>query len=380
MFLSRVQVLAILLSAGFLSCSQEQSTSLSSDAITQEEEMASCHSSMPSRFASAVTADTSTITIRSGRTSQEGMVKIEGGEFVMGSSDNEGRTDEFPRHTVKVKSFWMDATEVTNAQFTAFVQATGYVTTAEKAPDWEELKKQLPPGTPKPDESLLVAASLVFTPTAYPVALSDASQWWSWEKGANWRQPEGAGSSIEGRESYPVVHISWDDANAYAKWAGKRLPTEAEWEYAARAGMKDQPYTWGKEPVAQGKPKANTWQGSFPYKNTSWDTFEGLAPVQSFAPNAYGLYDMAGNVWEWCSDWYRPDYYRQLEGKATANPQGPNDSYDPDEPTIPKRVTRGGSFLCNDSYCSGYRVSARMKSAPDTGLQNTGFRCVADAD
>jgi formylglycine-generating enzyme len=376
MFQKRIQLFVVLLGAGLLSCSQEKKTDKVTSSISQKEE-ASCHSNMPARFASA-TAEASTI--QKGTASHEGMVKIAGGTFNMGASDQQGRTDEYPRHSVKVNAFWMDATEVTNAQFADFVKATGYVTTAEKAPDWEELKKQLPPGTPKPDESVLVAASLVFSPPAHPVSLTDASQWWSWKEGANWRQPEGPGSNLKGREHYPVVHISWDDAMAYATWAGKRLPTEAEWEFAARAGLKDQPYTWGSAAVEQGKPKANTWQGSFPNQNTSWDTFSGLAPVKSFAPNKYGLYDMAGNVWEWCADWYRPDYYQQLEGKAISNPQGPKDSYDPDEPTIAKRVTRGGSYLCNDSYCSGYRVSARMKSAPDTGLQNTGFRCVVDAN
>ncbi|MBD0378347.1 MAG: formylglycine-generating enzyme family protein, partial [Flavisolibacter sp.] len=302
---------------------------------------------------------------------------IEGGEYSMGCSNGEGRPDEYPQHQVKVNGFWMDATEVTNAQFKKFVEATGYITTAEKAPDWEELKKQLPPGTPKPDESALIAASLVFTPPAQAVPLNNAAQWWSWTKGADWRHPEGPNSTIEGKDNYPVVHISWDDANAYAKWAGKRLPTEAEWEYAARGGLVNQPFTWGTEDVEKGKPKANTWQGHFPDLNTAKDGFKGMAPVKSFAPNGYGLYDMAGNVWEWCSDWYQPNYYEQLKSTIAINPQGPAASYDPDEPTVPKRVVRGGFFHCHVSYCSSYRVSARMKSSPDTGLEHTGFRCVA---
>lgn len=343
----------------------------------QETLPACCQKKLPARFA-ATRAVYAVSAAAERHTAREGMVWIEGGEFTMGSSTNEGRPDEYPRHTVKVDGFWMDATEVTNAQFKAFVDATGYVTTAEKAPDWEELKKQLPAGTPKPHDSLLVAASLVFTPTSHPVPLYDAAQWWRWQKGADWKHPEGPGSSIEGKENYPVVHVSWDDAVAYAKWAGKRLPTEAEWEYAARGGLKNQPFSWGTEDVESGKQKANTWQGHFPDKNTAWDGFEGLAPVQSFAPNAYGLYDMAGNVWEWCSDWYRADSYKDRAGQVAINPQGPSESFDPEEPNTPKRVVRGGSFLCHGSYCSSYRVSARMKTAPDTGLQHTGFRCVAD--
>jgi formylglycine-generating enzyme required for sulfatase activity len=222
----------------------------------------------------------------------------------------------------------------------------------------------------------LVAASLVFVPTLNPVPLDDASQWWHWTKGADWQHPEGANSTIEGKDNYPVVHISWDDANAYAKWAGKRLPTEAEWEFAARGGLIAQPYSWGSEEVDKGKPKANTWQGDFPNKNTDWDGYATLAPVRSFAPNGYGLYDMAGNVWEWCVDWYRPDYYQVLKGKLAINPKGPVVN-DPREVNTAKRVVRGGSFLCNASYCSGYRVSARMDSSPDSGLENTGFRCVS---
>ena len=302
---------------------------------------------------------------------------IEGGTFAMGATDQEGRPDEYPQHQVKVDGFWMDATEVTNAQFAEFVKATGYVTTAERAPDWEELKKQLPPGTPKPHDSLLVAASLVFTPPVQQISLHNPGQWWSWKKGANWQQPQGPGSSIKGKENYPVVQVSWDDAAAYAKWAGKRLPTEAEWEFAARGGAENQLYPWGNEDVESGKPKANTWQGTFPNKNTGWDKYNGLAPVKRFAPNKYGLYDMAGNVWEWCSDWYAADYYSTVAGRVSDNPSGPARSIDPQEPSVPKRVIRGGSFMCHSSYCKGYRVTSRMKSSADTGLENTGFRCVS---
>lgn len=295
----------------------------------------------------------------------------------MGATDDEGRPDEYPAHKVHVSGFWIDEHEVTNKQFAAFVKATGYVTTAEKAPKWEDLKKQLPPGTPKPPDSLLVAASLVFDPPGHAVPLNDASQWWRWVKGADWRHPEGPGSSIEGKDNYPVVQVSYDDAAAYARWAGKRLPTEAEWEYAARGGLKDDPYPWGTEDIEKGKPKANTWQGNFPDQNTDWDGFNGLAPVASYAANGYGLYDMAGNVWEWTSDWYNVNYYRTLTGTVTDDPQGPVKSYDPLEPTVPEKVTKGGSFMCNASYCKGYRVSGKMKTSMDSGLENLGFRCVA---
>jgi len=352
------------------SCNQSQQASNNE----KKDSMISCESSLPSRFAVA-TKDS--INIVTGNASHDGMVYIKEGEYMMGAADDEGRPDEYPQHQVKVDGFWMDATEVTNAQFKKFVDATGYITTAEVAPDWEEMKKQLPPGTPKPPDSVLVAASLVFTPPSHAIPLNDPSQWWSWKKGADWKHPQGIGSNIDGKENYPVVHISWFDAMAYCKWAGKRLPTEAEWEYAARGGRQNEKYFWGNEDVEAGKPKANTWQGNFPNQNSDWDKFVKSAPVKSFAPNDYGLYDMAGNVWEWCSDWYDANYYSTLNGKITVNPEGPSQSNDPMEPTIPKRVVRGGSFLCNASYCKGYRVSSRMKTSSDTGLEHTGFRCVS---
>lgn len=374
-------VLAAFLLAGVLSCnlnSHPVKIEKEEAAKTESDTVLSCCRKLPNRFSAAQQPGTGASAGATGSSSHKGMVWVKGGEYLMGSSNGEGRTDEYPQHKVEVSGFWMDATEVTNAQFQTFAAATGYLTTAEKAPDWEELKKQLPPGTPKPDASQLVAASLVFAPPGQPVSLNDASQWWRWTKGANWRQPEGPGTTIKGKEGYPVVHISWDDAQAYCKWAGKRLPTEAEWEFAARGGLLNQPYGWGSEDVEKGAAKANTWQGHFPDNNTAKDGFKGLAPVKSFAPNGYGLYDMAGNVWEWCSDWYRPDYYAQLKGKTAVNPIGPSAGFDPDEPTVPKRVVRGGSFLCHASYCSSYRVSARMKTSPDTGLEHTGFRCVAN--
>ena len=312
-----------------------------------------------------------------GDTSKTGMVHIPGGQFMMGADNEQAAKDEYPKHSVSVNDFWMDEHEVTNAQFLEFIEATGYITTAEKKPDWEQLKKQLPAGTPKPDESQLVAASLVFTPTSGKVELNDYSQWWRWVPGADWKHPDGPGSDIKGKEDYPVIHVSWDDAMAYCKWAGKRLPTEAEWEFAARGGLINNVYPWGSEHVNKGKPKANSWEGSFPDKNTGFDGFISLAPVKSFPANGYKLYDMAGNVWEWCSDWYRDDYYQSVNSpQGIKDPKGPADSYDPEEPTIPKHVTRGGSFMCNDSYCSGYRASRRMKTSFDSSMSNLGFRCV----
>ncbi len=305
------------------------------------------------------------------------MKRIPSGTFWMGSHDVQGRADEFPVHQVTVSSFWMDETEVTNQQFEDFVKATGYVTTAEKSINWDELKKQVPKGTPKPVDSLLAASSLVFVPTQGPVDLSDYSQWWKFKQGADWRHPEGPNSSINGRKNHPVVHVSWDDANAFAQWAGKRLPTEAEWEWAARGNIKNAIYPWGNESVKITPYKTNSFQGDFPYNDQGLDGYKSTtAPVKSFEPNGFGLYDMAGNVWEWCSDWYHADYYSQVKRIHSMDPKGPKSSFDPDEPEVPKRVVRGGSFLCNDDYCSSYRNSARMKTSPDSGLQHTGFRCV----
>lgn len=336
--------------------------------------VAMCHVRPPSRLAAL---QSNSLNVVVGKGNYVGMIQIPGGTYSMGADNDQGRPDEYPKHTVQVDGFWMDATEVTNAQFTQFVKATGYVTTAERKPDWEEMRKQLPPGTSRPPDNVLVASSLVFKAPAQPVSLDDYSQWWQWTPGAGWRHPDGPGSSIVGKENYPVVQVSWDDAVTYATWAGKRLPTEAEWEWAARGGQQNAIYPWGNEPVEAGKAKANSWQGHFPNQNTGRDGFSGTAPVKSFAANGYGLYDMAGNVWEWCADYYRGDYYQSLAQRGVAhNPKGPSQSYDPDEPTVPKRVQRGGSFLCNDTYCSSYRSAARMKSSPDTGLSHTGFRCV----
>ncbi len=305
-----------------------------------------------------------------------GMVWIPGGEFSMGAldDDNQARGDERPAHRVKVSGFWMDATEVTNKEFAEFVSSTNYITTAEKKPDWNELKKQLPPNTPQPHDSLLVAASMVFTPV--PVNnLFDWSQWWRWVPGADWKHPQGTGTSLVGKENHPVVQVSWDDAQAYLQWAGKRFPTEAEWEFAARGGLKNRLYPWGDQNNIT--ICGNTWQGKFPQHNSQADGFLNTAPVKSFLPNAFGLYDMAGNVWEWTSDWYNVNYYAECQTKGLMiDPKGAQIYFDPRQPNMPQRVQRGGSFLCNESYCSSYRSSARMHSSPDTGQDHVGFRGV----
>jgi formylglycine-generating enzyme required for sulfatase activity len=311
-----------------------------------------------------------------------GMVWIPGGEFTMGTDDPRSFPNERPAHQVKVDGFRMDQHDVSNDEFKKFVEATGYVTIAERKPDWEELKKQLPPDTPKPDDSVLVPGSMVFVGTTNAVDLRDISQWWRWTPGASWRHPGGPGTDIKGKGNYPVVQVSWDDAVAYAKWAGKRLPTEAEWEYAARGGLAGKRYAWGDEFMPHRKYMANTWTGKFPYLNDKADGFAGLAPVGSFPPNGYGLYDMAGNVWQWCADWYRADTNRQLKdtgGVCCANPTGPLASFDPLEPYAAKRVVKGGSFLCNPDYCESYRPSARRGEAPDTGMSHISFRCVLSA-
>ena len=309
-----------------------------------------------------------------------GMVWIPGGEFSMGSTvESESMCglpgvtrDALPVHRVYVDGFWMDATELTNEEFEKFVNATHYITIAERTPTKEEF-----PDAPVEN---LVAGSSVFTPTSQPVGLNDYFQWWRYQNGASWRHPEGPDSTIKGREKYPVVQIAYDDAVAYAKWADKRLPTEAEWEFAARGGLAGKLYSWGDDFRPSDKAMANTFQGKFPVKDTGADGFAGIAPVRSFAPNGYGLYDMAGNVWEWISDWYRPDYYEQLaaKGGTARNPRGPDSSFDPAEPGVRKRVHRGGSFLCTDQYCTRYMVGTRGKGEVTTATNHVGVRFVKD--
>lgn len=299
------------------------------------------------------------------RDSTAGMVLIKGGSFDMGSDE---WPDTRPVHRVTVNDFWMDETEVTNAQFAAFVKATGYATVSELPLDPKDY-----PGVP---QDKLVPSSAVFTPPPQPVPLDNPLQWWAYVPGASWQHPSGPGSSIAGKENEPVVHISYTDAAAYAKWAGKRLPTEAEWEYAARAGAKTRsPYYWGSELKPGGKWPANIFQGNFPSGNTNEDGYAGVAPVKTFAPNAFGLYDMDGNVWEWCEDFYRPDYYAASD---SLNPKGPADSFDPEEPGAVKRVQRGGSFLCSDQYCIRYKAGSRGKGEVSSASNNLGFRCVKD--
>ena len=298
----------------------------------------------------------------------EGMAWVPGGSFWMGTDDRMF-PDAGPLHLVAVDGFWMDRTEVTNAQYDAFVAATGYKTVAERPID--------PADYPGADPSMRQPGSIVFEPPDRAVRLDDHLQWWAWEAGADWRHPEGPESSIEERMDHPVVQIAYEDAVAYADWAGKRLPTEAEWEYAARGGLDRATYTWGDDREPDGDTMVNNWQGQFPVENLAEDGFERTAPVGQFPANGYGLVDMAGNVWEWCADWYRPDYYASSPSR---NPQGPRDSFDPREPGIPKRVQRGGSFLCSDLYCVRYRVGTRGKGAVDSAAPHIGFRCVADPD
>jgi formylglycine-generating enzyme required for sulfatase activity len=298
----------------------------------------------------------------------EGMVWAPGGTFWMGCDDCE-MPDAAPVHLVTVDGFWIDATPVTNAQFAKFVEAAKYKTVAERQPDPKDF-----PGAPAEN---LAPGSAVFTPPGAEVSLNDFLNWWKYVPGANWRHPEGPRSNMNGREDHPAVQIAWEDAAAYAKWAGKRLPTEAEFEFAARGGLDRRRFAWGDELKPNGKWAANIWQGRFPQKNRLEDGYDRTSPVNAFPPNGFGLYDMGGNVWQWCADWYRPDYFERLADSGVAhNPQGPSDSYDPQEPGVPKRVQKSGSFLCSDEYCSRYLVGSRGKGAPDSGGSNTGFRCV----
>jgi len=293
------------------------------------------------------------------------MVWVPGGEFLMGSDHRLAQANERPAHKVRVHPFWMDKTHVTNAQFAAFVNATGYVTTAERA---------------------LVPGAMVFVGSEQPVPLDDWSRWWAYVPGADWRHPQGPMSTIIGKHDHPVVQVSYQDALAYARWAGKRLPTEAEWEFAARGGLEQATYAWGDDLMPQDKPMANIWdakQERFPVVSAKADGAAGTSPAGSFPPNGYGLYDMTGNAWQWVADWYRYDYFRMQTGlKVVEDPEGPSSSYDPEDRGAPanaaKRVTRGGSFLCNVDYCLSYRPSARRGTDPYNPMSHIGFRLVMD--
>ncbi len=305
-----------------------------------------------------------------------GMVWIEGGSFQMGAHIKGYYGREYPQHQVELDGFWMDIHEVTNAQYKAFVEATNYLTVSERVVDWEELKKELPPNTPKPHDSILQPGSLVFKASNGPVNLNNISNWWYWIIGANWKHPQGPESTIADKMDHPVVHIAYEDAIAYCEWAGKRLPTEAEWEFAAKGGLVKKKYTWGDEDAKNRGDLANIYHGDFPYNNTALDNYVGTAPVMQFIPNGYQIYDMSGNVWEWCSDLFDENYYKEIEGTICKNPIGSKKSYNPRDPYATERVTKGGSFLCHVSYCYNYRPSAREGSSVDTGMSHLGFRSV----
>jgi formylglycine-generating enzyme required for sulfatase activity len=278
-----------------------------------------------------------------------------------------GMPDALPVHLVEIDGFWMDRAPVTNADFERFVKATGYVTVAERPLDPKEF-----PGVPV---DKLVSGSAVFSATAAPVPLDNPLQWWRYVAGASWKLPEGPGSGIADRRDHPVVHVAYEDVQAYAAWAAKRLPTEAEFEFAARGGLDRKPYAWGDELAPGGKSAANIWQGRFPARDAGEDGYTGTSPVTAFAPNGFDLYDVGGNVWHWTADWYRPDAYAARSG-VTRNPTGPDRSFDPDEPGAAKRVLRGGSYLCTDQYCARYLVGSRGKGEVSSGASNLGFRLV----
>ncbi len=313
----------------------------------------------------------------------EGMVWVDGKSFTQGAkpSDQFALPREQPAHEVTVDGFFMDITEVTNKQYKAFVDATNYITVAERSIDWEDMKQELPEGTPKPADSILQPGSLIFNKDVNIVSdMNNYTQWWLWKIGANWKHPEGPKSNIDGKDDYPVVHIAYEDALAYCKWANRRLSTEAEWESAAQGKEKEEIYTWGNDP-SQLNTSANTWQGTFPVKNESVDGFKLIAPTKSYAPNSIGLYDMLGNVWELTADWFNVDYYKQLDAsKPLINPSGADKSYSPDNPYQKEHIIKGGSFLCHASYCASFRISARMGTSLDSGSDHVGFRTVATAE
>ncbi len=316
-----------------------------------------------------MTRKATTDTGRAGGPPYDEMVWIEAGTFRMGSDDH--YAEERPAHPVTVDGFWIDLQPVTNRQFARFVHKTRYVTLAERVPDAADY-----PGA-KPE--LLVPASTVFVKQDHPVDLRDPYNWWTYIPGADWRHPQGPGSSIKNRPDDPVVHVAWEDVSAYADWIGKRIPTEAEWEYAARGALDGATYAWGEEFAPDGEYLANTWQGEFPQQNTRADGYEGTSPVATYPPNGYGLYDMIGNVWEWTVDWYADHAETSHACCTVTNPRGGDqeNSYDPRQPVrIPRRVTKGGSHLCAPNYCRRYRPAARMAQPVDTSTSHLGFRCV----
>jgi formylglycine-generating enzyme required for sulfatase activity len=310
----------------------------------------------------------------------DGMVWVAGKTFLQGAktTDSYAMPREKPAHRVTVDGFFIDISEVTNKQFKTFVDATNYVTIAEREIDWEELKKQLPEGTLKPHDSILQPGSLIFNKNVNAVVnMNNYQQWWTWKIGANWQHPEGPKSSIEGKYNHPVVHIAYEDAVSYCKWANRRLPTEAEWESAAQGNNTDAIFTWGNDSTVLNT-TANTWQGNFPIKNESVDGFEMIAAVKSYPPNSIGIYDMLGNVWEITSDLFNINYYNELNiSKEIINPTGAKISYSPSNPFQEERVMKGGSFLCHDSYCASYRISSKMGVSIDSGSDHVGFRTVA---
>jgi len=316
-------------------------------------------------------------------TTPEGMTWVKGKKFLMGAKENDpyALTREKPAHEVLVDGFFIDLKEVTNEKFKAFVAATGYVTVAERPIDWEEMKKQLPAGTPKPHDSILQPGCMIFNKNVNQIdSMDNYQQWWSWKVGVNWKHPQGKESTIEGKENYPVVHIAYEDALAYCTWANRRLPTEAEWEAAAQGTYDNAIFTWGDD-LAELNANANTWQGKFPVENEPKDGFSYVAPVGSFPPNSIGLYDMLGNVWEWTSDWFNVNYYANLRPYTVSlNPSGAETPYNPNNPYQQERIIKGGSYLCHDSYCASFRISSRMAMALDSGADHVGFRTVATVD
>lgn len=318
---------------------------------------------------STIPAETTIATAAPGPAPDKDMVWIPGGTFRMGSDNH--YPEEAPAHPVTVSGFWIDGTQVTNAAFRRFVKATGYVTVAERAPDPAQYPGALP--------EMLVPGSVVFKQPPGRVAMHNHYNWWDWMAGASWRHPEGPGSTLDGRERHPVVHVAFDDAAAYAEWAGKALPSEAEWEYACRGGHDGLPFAWGEELAPKGRMLANYWQGEFPWQNLALDGYERTAPVKSFPPNGYGLYDTIGNAWEWTTDWYadRHDVGSPCCGAAAGPRREAAASADPNDPAaIPRKVLKGGSWGCAENYCQRYRPAARMHHPVDTGTNHIGFRCV----